>query len=184
MPSFAPGNSSCTAWASTWAAEWRMTLRPSSVSAATVVTSTSVSGAQLKSRSLPSTSRTTTTASGAPRLGRPASRTAAAAVVPAATRIRAAGAALETALIGHSLRFRGCLRTRPCYRCGGSVPDPDRAVPPPIIDPDELPGPVQRAEQPQGYGDDHRGEQAAEDLDEPSLAVKPVHDLVVAVPGV
>ena len=29
MPSLASGNMSCTAWASTWAAECRMTLRPS-----------------------------------------------------------------------------------------------------------------------------------------------------------
>src|SRR3954470_23129427 len=124
MPSLAPGNNSWTAWASTWAAECRMTLRPSSVSAATVVTSTSISGAQLRSRSLPSASRTTTTASGAPRLGRPASRTAAAAVVPAATRIRAAGAVLETALIGHSLDFVGLYERDHAIGAAGQSPTP------------------------------------------------------------
>src|SRR5271155_5662706 len=96
-----------------------MTLRPSSGSAGTGTTSTSVSGAQLKSRSLPSASRTTTIASGAPRPGRPASRAAAAAVVPAATRIGAAGAGCAGAVIDAvSSGFRGFKRTRPCYRGG------------------------------------------------------------------
>src|SRR5215210_3509673 len=85
MPSLASGRSCCTAWASTWAAECRITLRPSSLSAPTGSTSTSASGAQARSRSRPSTSRTTTTALD-PLVGRPASRTAAPAVVPAGTR--------------------------------------------------------------------------------------------------
>src|ERR1700722_18207667 len=94
-----------------------MTLRPASVLAATGMTSASASGTQLKSRSLPSVSRTTTTASGAPRPGRPASRTAAAAVVPAATRIGAAGTGCAGAVIDAvSSGFRGFKRTRPCYR--------------------------------------------------------------------
>ena len=53
MPSLASGSSCCTACASTCAAECRMTLRPSSVSAATGSTSTSASGAQARSRSRP-----------------------------------------------------------------------------------------------------------------------------------
>ena len=96
MPSFASGRTFWTAWASTCAAECRMTLRPSSVSAPTASTSTSDSGAQARSRSRPPASRTTTTALG-PLVGRPASRTAAPAVVPAGTRtgadaVRGAGA--------------------------------------------------------------------------------------------
>src|SRR3984885_11257778 len=108
MPSLAAGNRSWTAWASTCAAECRMTLRPSSVSAATGTTSTSASGIQLRSRSLPSASRTTTIASGAPRPGRPASRTAAAAVVPAGTRIGAAGAGCGRAAIDAGSMGFGC----------------------------------------------------------------------------
>src|SRR6202007_120665 len=100
MPNLACGNSSWTAWANTCAVECRMTLRPSSVLAATGTTSASTAGAQLKSRSLPSASRTTTIASDAPRRGNPASPTAAAAVVPAGTRIGAAGAGLTGALMG------------------------------------------------------------------------------------
>ena len=106
MPSLASGIMSWTACASTCAVECLMTLRPSSVLAGTGVTSTSLSGVQDRSRSRPSASRTTTIASAAPRLGRPASRTAAPAVVPAATRIGAAGAGLAGALIGGSPNFR------------------------------------------------------------------------------
>src|SRR6201998_2254821 len=100
IPNLACGNSSWTAWANTCAVECLTTLRPSSVLAATGVTSASTSGTQLRSRSFPSASRTTTIASGAPRLGTPASPTAAAAVVPAGTRIGAAEAGLAGALIG------------------------------------------------------------------------------------
>src|ERR1700754_3397732 len=107
MPSFACGNRSCTAWASTCAVECRMTLRPSSVLPATGITSASASGTQLKSRSFPSASRTTTIASGAPRLGNPASPTAAAAVVPAGTLIGAAGVGCAAALIGLVLQGLG-----------------------------------------------------------------------------
>src|ERR1700727_1201744 len=100
MPSLACGNRSWTAWANTCAVEGRMTLRPSSVLAATGTTSASAPGAQLRSRRLPSASRTTTIASGEPRLGRPATPTAAAAVVPAGTLIGAAGTGWAAALIG------------------------------------------------------------------------------------
>src|SRR6266568_317103 len=67
-----------------------MTLRPASVFAATGSTSASCTGVQDRSLRLPSASRTTTTVSG-PFVDRPASRTAAPAVVPAGTRMRAAG---------------------------------------------------------------------------------------------
>ena len=145
-----------------------MTLRPSSVSAATGMTSTSASGAHDRSRSRPSRSRTTTTAAGSPRPGSPASRTASPAVVPAATRIGAAGAGLTAALIGVSPLRRGLVgvgRTRPCYRCGSSGPQANRAVQPVPIEAEEFGGPVGRAEQPQGAHDDQRCEDAAEDLD-------------------
>ena len=86
-----------------------MTLRPSSVSAATGVTSTSASGrpAQVAQPAV-GVADDDDGVGGAPARADPASRTAAAAVVPAATRIGAAGAGLGAALIGHSLRFRGC----------------------------------------------------------------------------
>src|SRR5690349_7948471 len=87
MPSLASGNCCCTACASTCAAEWRMTLRPSSVSAATASTSTSTCGVHDRSRRWPSASLTTTIASD-PLPGRPASRTAVPAVVPAGTTTR------------------------------------------------------------------------------------------------
>src|SRR3954468_23252366 len=87
MPSVVPGNSSCTAWASTWAVECRMTARPSALAAGTGSTSASASGAQFRSfRSPLATSRTTTAPSG-PLSGTPASLSACIAVVPAATRI-------------------------------------------------------------------------------------------------
>src|SRR5262249_54175105 len=104
IPNLACGNSSWTAWANTCAVECRMTLRPSSVLAATGITSASASGTQLKSRSLPSASRTTTIASGAPRLGNPASLTAGAAVVTAGTRMGTAGGGFTGALIGLGLQ--------------------------------------------------------------------------------
>src|SRR6476646_8055971 len=184
MPSLASGNMSCTAWANTWAAEWRMTLRPSSVSAATGVTSTSASGAHERSRNRPSVSRTTTIAAGSPRPGRPASRTAAPAVVPAATRIGAAGAGLAAALIGDSPLRWGRDRTRPWYRCEVSRADADGAVQPWPIDADDLCGPVEGAEQPQRCHDDQRGEDATEHLDGDVLIVEQVHRLVVSLLGV
>src|ERR1700758_2033073 len=107
IPNLACGNSSWPAWANTCAVECLTTLRPSSVLAATGTTSASTSGTQLKSRSLPSASRTTTIASGAPRLGNPASPTAAAAVVPAGTLIGAAGVGCAAALIGLVLQGLG-----------------------------------------------------------------------------
>src|SRR6201997_5717694 len=119
MPNLACGKSSWTAWANTCAVECRMTLRPSSVLAATGTTSASTAGAQLKSRSLPSASRTTTIASGVPRRGNPASPTAAAAVVPAGTRIGAPGGGCA-ALIAWVLQVLGWLmdrdRSLQCYR--------------------------------------------------------------------
>src|SRR6202008_1288194 len=99
-PNLACGNSSWTAWANTCAVECLTTLRPSSVLAATGITSASTSGTQLRSRIFPRAPRPTTIASGAPRLGNPASPTAAAAVVPAGTRIGAAEAGLTGALMG------------------------------------------------------------------------------------
>ena len=36
MPNVAPGNRSSTAWASTWAVEWRIVKRPRSLSAVTI----------------------------------------------------------------------------------------------------------------------------------------------------
>src|ERR1700739_4576043 len=100
---------SCTACASTWAAEWRMTLRPSAVSAATGAPSASLAGVQLRSRSRPSVSRTTTIAFGSPRPGRPASRIAAAAVVPAGTRIGSAGLTDAAVVIAKSPTGLMCL---------------------------------------------------------------------------
>src|SRR3954451_7036064 len=86
MPSLVPGNSSCTAWASTCAVECRMTARPSALAAGTGSTSTSSVGGQLRSlRSPLATSRTTTAPSG-PLSGTPASLSACIAVVPAGTR--------------------------------------------------------------------------------------------------
>src|ERR1700712_2417074 len=91
MPSFVPRDCRCTACASTCAALWRITARPSSVSAAPASTSTSSWGRQARSFSVPSGARTTTTACG-PLPGRPAPRTASPAVVPAPTRTVTAGA--------------------------------------------------------------------------------------------
>src|SRR5215217_5666680 len=190
MPSLASGNISCTACAKTCAAECRMTLRPSSVSAATGVTSTSVSGVHDRSRSRPSASRTTTIASGAPRLGSPASRTAAPAVVPAATRIGAAGACVAGALIGDSPNFRDGagmskhLRTRPCYRCGCSCPQANRALQPLLSKADELSRPADRAKQPQRRDNHGRSEARAQRLDPRALPLEPVHRRVVALSGV
>src|SRR6202011_4936734 len=135
MPNLACGNRSWTAWANTCAVEWRMTLRPSSVLAAIGMTSASASGAQLRSRSLPSASRTTTIASGAPRLGNPASPTAAAAVVPAETRIGAAGAWWAGALIGLGLQCLGLTDDRRlmlinrCHAIGVGIEGPKRLGP-------------------------------------------------------
>ncbi len=79
-----------------------MTLRPSSVDAATGSTSTSTSGVHDRSLSVPSPSRTTTITSGPFVGGYPASRTAVPAVVPRGTRSGGAaecsGAGLVTAM--------------------------------------------------------------------------------------
>src|SRR6266516_6728072 len=105
MPSFASGNRSCTAWASTCAVECRSTFSPSGESIATGSTGVSSSGAQERSRRRLSESRTTTIAR-APVTGRPAAATASAAVVPAATRTEAATAVAgaDTAVLPGSKR--------------------------------------------------------------------------------
>src|ERR1700761_8178954 len=120
MPSLASGNCCWTACASTWAALWRMTARPSSVSAGTGSTSTSSSGRHARSLRVPSGARTTTTVCG-PVPERPASRTASPAVVPAPTRTVAAGAGAaseDTAvLLGREgVVGRGCAPRVPAYR--------------------------------------------------------------------
>src|SRR6478672_10460472 len=182
MPSFASGNRFCTACASTWAQECRMTLRPSSVSAATGVTSTSKSGTHDRSRSRPSASRTTTMASEAPRLGSPASRTAAPAVVPAGTRIRAAGAGLATALIGRSPhRGHKAFWTRPCYPCGYSGPQTDGALQPGPLDAEQTGRPGQRAEQPQRGDHDDRRQNESDGLHPPALGLEPLDHPVVSL---
>jgi hypothetical protein len=89
MPSFVPGNSSCTAWASTWAVECRMTARPSALAAATGSTSASASGVQARSFRSPVDSSRTTTAPSGPFSGTPASLSACITVVPPGTRIGA-----------------------------------------------------------------------------------------------
>ena len=85
MPSFVPGNSCCTACASTWVQEWRITARPSAVLAGMGRNSASVSGTCDRSLRWPSVSLTTTMASG-PVLGRFSSRIATPTGVPAGTR--------------------------------------------------------------------------------------------------
>src|SRR3954470_6125967 len=121
MPSRVPGNRSCTAWASTCAAECRMTERPSGLAAMTGCTSVSASGAQPRSLRSPEDSSRTTTAPSGPLSGKPASLSACEAVVPAGTRIGSAGTgegAVDTAVLLRVVRGRG---TRPTVRvvpCG------------------------------------------------------------------
>ena len=55
MPSLASGNSSCTAWAITWAVEWRRMSRPSGLSIATGSTSSPSASSWARSRSSPPT---------------------------------------------------------------------------------------------------------------------------------
>ena len=64
MAKVAPGYRSSTAWASTWAVEWRMVCRPRSEAAVTIATD-APSGHAARSRSLSSPSTTATTASAA-----------------------------------------------------------------------------------------------------------------------
>src|SRR5947199_192518 len=71
MPSFASGNVSCTACASTCAVECRSTPSPSGESIVTGSTGVSASGTHERSRSRPDGSRTTTAALG-PVAGEPA----------------------------------------------------------------------------------------------------------------
>src|SRR5579875_2189951 len=112
MPSLASVYRSWTAWASTCAAEWRSTARPSWLDMATGSTSVPAAGAQLRSRSTPSGPRTTTTASG-PVPGSPAAATACAHVVPAATAMRRsaarAGRGGDTAVLLRNRRRSGLL---------------------------------------------------------------------------
>src|SRR4051794_4865753 len=92
MPSRVPGNSSCTAWASTCAAECRITARPSGLAAGTGSTEASASGVQARSLRSPVARSRTTTAPSGPLSGTPASFSASAAVVPAGTRMGASAA--------------------------------------------------------------------------------------------
>ena len=59
MAYLAPGHSRSTACASTWAVEWRNTLRPASESAVTMATSEPSTSEELRSTSRPSTVATT-----------------------------------------------------------------------------------------------------------------------------
>ena len=126
MPSFASGKTSCTAWASTCAVEWRSTFSPSGLSSATGSTATSSAGRQSRSRSWPCGSRTTTIAFG-PLIGRPAAATASAAVVPAATTTGSATTGVRGAdTVTPSRRRYGSAGDRPlrCYRSPRGVPSP------------------------------------------------------------
>ncbi len=156
MPSLASGNMSCTAWASTCAAECRMTLRPSSVSAATGVTSTSASGAQDRSRSRPSASRTTTIGVG----GAPARQPGVADRRPGGgpgsdpdrgcwggAGGRRSSVTLQT--FGDTGGVRVGTERDHAIGAGGHVPEANRALQPLVLDADELRGPAERAEQPQ-----------------------------------
>ena len=90
MPSRVPGNSSCTAWASTCAVECRMTARPSALAAGDRLhLGVGVRGPVQVLEVAGATSRTTTAPSG-PLSGTPASLSACIAVVPAGTRSGAA----------------------------------------------------------------------------------------------
>src|SRR3954447_12510331 len=100
MPSRVPGNSSCTAWASTCAVECRITARPSGLAAGTGSTSASAPGVQARSLSPPEGRARTTTAPSGPLSAPPASLSASAAVVPAGT------------LSGASAAGRGAADTR------------------------------------------------------------------------
>src|SRR5215210_5944428 len=55
MANFAPGNRSSTAWARTWAVEWRSTARPWSESAVTIPTLAPSGSGRTRSYSAPST---------------------------------------------------------------------------------------------------------------------------------
>src|ERR1700733_784033 len=59
MANLAPGHRRSTAWASTWAVEWRRTSRPASESAVTMATSAPSVRVELRSTSRPSTVATT-----------------------------------------------------------------------------------------------------------------------------
>ncbi len=59
MPKVASGNRSRTAWASTWAVEWRMVYSPRSLSAVTMATRSPSASAAPRSRSSPLTSAIT-----------------------------------------------------------------------------------------------------------------------------
>ena len=80
MPNVAPGKRSSTAWASTWAVEWRIVNSPSALSPVTIATSSPSASGVARSRSSPFT--TAITAALARR--DPMSRARSAAVVPEA----------------------------------------------------------------------------------------------------
>ena len=84
MPSFVPGNSACTACASTCVAECRITARPSGLCAGTGVNSVVSSGTKERSLRLPLLSRTHTMAL-SPLFGNSRSLIAAPTAVPAGT---------------------------------------------------------------------------------------------------
>ena len=81
MPKVASGNRSSTAWASTWAVEWRIVYRPRSLSAVTMATWSPSASSVPRSRSSPLISATT--AALASRDPMPSARPSA--VVPGAT---------------------------------------------------------------------------------------------------
>ena len=89
MANVAPGNRSSTAWASTWAVEWRIVKRPRSLSAVTISTASPSASGHTRSRSTPLTSPITAALA----KPRPIDAARSPAVVPAATwrRIRRGG---------------------------------------------------------------------------------------------
>ena len=126
-------------------------------------------------------------ASGSPRLGSPASRTAAPAVVPAATRIGAAGrgwrrrSSVNLQTVG--VFGTGRVSTRPCYRCGPHDPA-DRALQP---GPSMPTSPAAKSSAPKSHSvptTTAAVNTRAEGLHPQSLRAEPVHHPVVALPGV
>src|SRR3954452_8608538 len=135
MPSRVPGNSSCTAWASTCAAECRITARPSALAAGTATTSASSSGVQARSLRSPEARSRTTTAPSGPLSGTPASLSACTAVVPAATRIGAVGVgegAVDTGgssgVVGRPANGGPTVRVVPCGEASAEFVGEDDGV--------------------------------------------------------
>ena len=81
MANVARGNRSRTAWASTWAVEWRIVNRPRSDSAVTIATASPSSSGHTRSRSTPLTSAITAASPSR----RPMDDASSPAVVPGAT---------------------------------------------------------------------------------------------------